>query len=280
MISAANETPRTGQAKDARGRTPTIAINTITTADIGAAVSAGFRDFMAAPLYGLFFGGFYALAGWLILAVLFFLDLHFMAYPLAAGFALVAPFVASGVYEVSRRQELGLPLSWSVVFGAIGASGRRDMGWMAVVTTFTLVIWIEIATVIYLVFFGLRPLDWGSLMTAVTGTTNGLIFLGLGNLAGALLGITVFAISAISFPLLLDRDIDFVTAMITSVRSVIENPRPMLFWAVLIAAGLALSLLSLFVGLFVILPVLGHATWHVYRKLIPAADEEQAGPAD
>ncbi|AXS40524.1 DUF2189 domain-containing protein [Breoghania sp. L-A4] len=278
MVSATQESSREGQAKPVQGRTPPIVINTITTADIGAALSAGFRDFTAAPVYGLFFGGFYAVAGWLILGVLFFLDLHFMAYPLAAGFALVAPFVASGVYEVSRRQERGLPLSWSAVFGAIGASGRRDLGWMAVVTTFTLVIWIEIATVIYLVFFGLRPLDWGSLMTAVTSTANGLIFLGLGNLAGALLGITVFAISVVSFPLLLDRDIDFVTAMITSVRSVIENPRPMLFWAVLIAAGLALSLLSLFVGLFIVLPVLGHASWHVYRKLIPAEEAKSAEP--
>lgn len=264
------------QEKPVSGRAPTIDINMIAYADIGAALGAGFRDFVSAPLYGLFLGGFYAVAGWLILAALFFLDLHFMVYPLAAGFALVAPFIASGVYEVSRRQERGLPLSWGSVFGAIGASGRREMGWMAIVTTFMLVIWIEIATVIYLLFFGLQPLGWGDFVATVTGSWNGLMFLVIGNTAGAVLGLAVFAISAVSFPLLLDRDIDFVTAMITSVRSVIENPGPMIFWAICIAAALALSLLSVFVGLFVILPVMGHATWHVYRRLIPPQADEKA----
>lgn len=258
-----------GDAAKVAGRTPTIEINTITNADIGAAITAGFRDFASAPMYGAFFGGFYALAGWLILAVLLLLDLHFLAYPIAAGFALVAPFVASGVYEVSRRQESGLPLSWGAVFGAIKTSGGRDLGWMAVVTTFTLVIWIEIATVIYLLFFGLTPLDWGGVLQLVTGGWNGLLFLGIGNVAGAILGIAVFSISVVSFPILLDRDIDFVTAMITSVRSVMVNPGPMLFWAVCIAAGLLISLLSAFIGLIVILPVLGHATWHVYRSVVP-----------
>lgn len=259
------------------GRSPTIDINTISCGDIGASIAAGFKDFASAPIYGAFFGGFYALAGWLFLAALFFLDLHFLAYPIAAGFALVAPFVASGVYEVSRRQEAGQALSWGAVFGAISSSGRRDLGWMAVVTTFMLVIWIEIATVIYLLFFGLKSLDWAGLMQTVTGSWNGLLFIAIGNVAGAILGGAVFAISVVSFPLLLDRDIDFVTAMITSVRSVVANPAPMLFWAVCIAAALLICLLSAFVGLFIILPVLGHATWHVYRRVIPPQNDGKAG---
>lgn len=270
-----------GQQRDERmaqgsGRQPTIEINTIGFSDVGAAVVAGFRDFTSAPVYGLFFGGFYALAGWLILTVVLVLDLQFLAYPIAAGFALIAPFIASGIYEVSRRQEAGMALSWGAVFGAIKGSGARDLGWMAVVTTFMMVIWIEMATVIYLLFFGLRPLDWPELVVAVTGTGNGLLFLLIGNVAGAILGMTVFSLSAVSFPLLLDRDIDFVTAMITSVRSVLANPAPMVLWAAGIAVGLAMSLLSVFVGLFVILPVLGHATWHMYRRLIPSGEPAAA----
>lgn len=243
-------------------------IRRITIADVGAALAAGVRDFATAPLYGLFFGGFYAAAGLLLLALLFLLDLHFLVYPLAAGFALVAPFVASGVYEVSRRLEAGETLSWTGVFTAILRGGGRDMGWMAIVTTFSLIIWIDIAAFVYLMFFGLHPLGLSELFEAVTTTFDGALFLLIGNATGAFLAFAVFSLTVISFPLLLHRDLDFVTAMIASVQSVFRNPVPMLLWALIILACLTVCVLSLFLGLLVFLPVLGHASWHLYRRVI------------
>lgn len=278
--TGASEIPAGAANREAQGAAlrPRPEVKAVAISDIGAAVAAGVSDFARAPIYGLFFGAFYAGAGWMLIGLVFVFDLVFLAYPLAAGFALIAPFVASGVYEVSRRLERGETLSWGAVLGAIRASSGRDLGWMAVVTLFMMVIWVEMATVIYLVFFGLTPLDWPQLVQAVTMTWNGFLFLALGNAAGAVIGLAVFSISAVSFPLLLDRDVDFVTAMIASVRAVFANPVPMLLWAACIAVSLGVCLLTLFAGLIVLLPVLGHASWHVYRRAI--AIEGSEGEAD
>jgi len=248
-----------------------VVINKITTDDIFEALGAGIRDLRQAPLYGLFFGAAYMLGGWLIFALLRWFDLPFFAYPLAMGFMLVAPFFASGLYEVSKRLESDEPLSWSGVLGAILGPDKRDLRWMALVTGFALVLWMDIAAILFFGFLGFKDLT-ANFINELFTTPSGLLFLTIGNLAGAIIAAIVFSISVISFPMLFDRDIDFVTAMVTSVKSVQKNPWVMMLWAALIAVGIGISLLSLFVGLIVIVPILGHATWHLYRRVISSAE--------
>ena len=243
-------------------------INDLTTDDLTEALSAGLRDFQNSAMYSLFFGLFYAGAGWLLLWLMSSFDLPYLVYPLASGFALIAPFIAAGLYEISRRREQGLPLSAGAVFGSIFSNETKELRWMALVSGFAFIIWIDIAIFLYVIFFGLQELDFSDLMSSVISTPQGALFLLIGNLAGAALGAAVFSITAISFPMLLHKDVDFITGMITSIKCVLANPRTMISWAIFIGFMLAISLASFLVGLIFVLPLLGHATWHLYRRAI------------
>ena len=250
------------------------AINAITPADILDSLDMGIKDFRAAPKYGLFFGAFYALAGWLIIALVYTLDMPYFAYPLATGFALFAPFAATGLYDVSRRLEQGEPLSWPAVLGSVRAISGKELAWMAVVTVFTLIIWLDIAAFLFFGFMGFGGGETGNMLQEILTTPRGWAFLAIGNLVGAVLAAIVFSYSAVSFPMLYDRKVDFVTAMVSSVKAVLKNPWPMFLWAAIIAFQLGLSLASGFLWLILALPVLGHSTWHVYRKAIGEAEGE------
>jgi uncharacterized membrane protein len=225
-------------------------------------------DFVQSEAFGVVLGALYAVAGLLIVGLAWWAGYIYLAYPLAAGFALVGPFVAVGLYEVSRRLETGEPLSFGVLFRTIRAKGAGELGWMALVSVMALVLWIYVAGFLYAIFFGLRPIDFAELVTTALTTPRGLVFLLVGTAFGALLATAVFAITAVAVPLLVDRDVDFVTAMITSVKAVGQNLRPMLAWAAIIVALLAIGTIPLFLGLVVVLPVLGHATWHMYRATV------------
>ncbi len=257
------------QSDRSRAARPSARIGKVTFEDLVEVIGAGLRDFRTAPKYGLFFGLLYAAAGWLLLALLWTFDLPFLAYPLAMGFALIAPFAVVGLYAVSEQLETGKPLSWSGVFGAIGRSAKRDLRWMALVTGFALVLWMDIAAFLFFAFMGFSSFG-PDLLTTIFTTPTGLVFLFLGNVVGALIALFVFSISVVSFPMLYDRDIDFVTAMVTSVRLVLASPGPMIAWCILIGLLTVVSLASVFVGLIVVLPVIGHATWHLYRRAIDA----------
>lgn len=243
-------------------------INDLSTDDISAALSAGLRDFQKTAQYGLFFGLFYAFGGWLMIWFLAGIDMPYLVYPLASGFALIAPFVAAGLYEVSRRVEMGEDLNWGDVLGAIFSKRGKELRWMAIVTGFAFIIWIDIAIFLYVIFFGLQEINISDLLSVVIGTPEGALFLTVGNLVGAGLGMTVFSLTVVAFPLLLHKDVDFVTGMITSVQSVLKNPKTMISWAAFIAVMLAISLASFFIGIIVILPLLGHASWHLYRRAV------------
>lgn len=253
----------TGPARGAR-----LEIRTLKRDDLIECLLQGWRDFAAAPLYGLFFGGIYALGGMTLVALFLALHLPWIGYPLTMGFALVVPFVAAGTYEVSRALERGEPLGWGRVLGAVWSRSGKDLGWMALVTVFALIIWVDFAIFIFLMFYGLHIPTVQELVIAVLSTGKGVLFAAVGNTLGAIIAMFVFSITAVSFPLLVDRDVDFVTAMLTSVRCVLKNPAQMIAWALLIALFLGASILSGFVGLFITLPVLGHASWHLYRKLV------------
>lgn len=242
-------------------------VHKVTVNDLIEVVGMGIRDFRAAPQFGLTFAGLYVAAGWFLIALLFYFGLPYLAYPLAMGFALVAPFAGVGFYAVSEHLEHSKPLTWSSVFASIGEAARRDLRWMALVTGFSLVIWLDIAAFLFFGLMGFNGFGPDFLEKLFT-TPAGLTFLLLGNFSGALIAISIFSISVISFPMLYDRDIDFVTAMVTSVRLVATNPVSMIIWCAVIGILTGLSILSVFAGLFVVLPVIGHASWHLYRRAV------------
>jgi uncharacterized membrane protein len=253
------------------GKTDPV-VRRITIADIVEALSEGLRDFQALPLYGVVFGALYAAGGIAILLCLLGLGLVYLAYPLAAGFAMIGPFVATGLYDVSRRRENGLAISVAAIWSTV--KSRGEIGWMGFVTLFIFVVWMYQVRLLMALLIGLNA-SFSSLrefMTVVLTTNEGLLFLAIGNAVGAVLSLMLFALTVVSFPLLLDRDVDFVTAMITSIRAVAASPVPMIGWAAVIVMLLAVSAMPYFLGLMVTLPVLGHTTWHLYRRIVVLVD--------
>ncbi|MER2605671.1 MAG: DUF2189 domain-containing protein [Siculibacillus sp.] len=243
-------------------------VRALTPDDLSEALAAGLRDFRRAPTFGLLVGLVYAIGGNLLFWVAASFDLLFLAYPLAAGFALVAPFVAVGLYEVSRRIETGESLNTTDLIGAVPPHARRELAYMALVTLFGMIVWIYAAGFVYALFFGMRPLEASDIVATIVGTPRGAFFLVAGNLLGAIIATLIFSVSVVAYPMLLDRDIDFVTAMITSIRVVLAAPLVLIGWGVFIATMLAVALLPMFLGLIVVLPWLGHATWHLYRRAV------------
>ncbi len=249
-------------------------VREISANDLVDIVGAGLNDFRLAPKYGLFFASLYVAAGWLLMILLFYFGLPYLAYPLAMGFALIAPFAGVAFYSVSDKLEKGEPLSWGIVFNSIKECLKRDVRWMALVTGFALVIWMDIAAFLFFGFMGFNGIG-PDFFEKLFMTPSGLMFVLLGNTAGAVIALTLFSISVVSFPMLYDRDVDFVTAMVTSVRLVIKNPFSMIAWCAFIGILTVLSLLSAFIGFLVVLPVIGHASWHLYRKAVePSATAE------
>jgi hypothetical protein len=164
------------------------AVRKIVVDDLVEAFASGLRDFRAAPAYGLAIGAFCAGGGWLIVLLLWQFKMPYLAYPMAMGFVLVAPFVVTGLYDVSRRLELSEPVSWSAMAGAIWATRLRDLRWMALISAFSLVIWMDIAALLSFGFLGFKSLD-GELLNELLTTPSGLLFLLIGNLAGALIAL-------------------------------------------------------------------------------------------
>lgn len=253
---------------------PSSAASTPKVRDIGrddvvAALRAGFADFRAAPLYGLAFGAVYAFGGLFLLWLTLGIGLGYLTYPFATGFALIGPFVAVGCYEVSRRRECGEALDPRGIFGVIFSQSGRELGWMAFVTLFVFILWMYQVRILLILTLGFKNFtSFAEFARLVATTSDGWLFLALVHLDGLVFALATFSLTVVAFPLLLDREVDFVTAMITSVQSVTRNPRTMISWGLIVAALLFLAALPAFLGLLVVLPVLGHATWHLYRRLV------------
>jgi uncharacterized membrane protein len=243
-------------------------VRRITATDIVEALTLGLRDFQAMPIYGLSFGLIYVVGGIGIVLCFTAFGMVYLVYPLAAGFALIGPFVAIGLYEVSRCREAGRPVSYAAIWSTIAS--RAEIGWMAFVTLFFFIIWMYQVRLLIALLLGLNA-SFSSMrefIDMLLTTHEGLLFLLIGNLDGAALSLILFSLTAVSFPLLLEREVDFVTAMVTSVRAVVTSPLPMLGWALVIVVLLIVSALPYFLGLLVTLPVLGHTTWHLYRRIV------------
>lgn len=259
------------QALD-RGSLPKLQINPLSMQDVRAAFADGWRDFRTYPAFGLFFGAIYALGGIFIAVMLTYYHLPWMIIPVAIGFPLIGPFIAVGLYEISRRHQRGEAVGWTAILAEVFRQRERQLSWMAFVVLFIFWIWIYQIRLLMALFLGFRiPATLDAFANVVLTTPQGLLFLAIGTVVGAVLAMILFTATVISMPLLLDHDVDFVTAMLTSMRTVIENPAPMLAFGLVVAALAIAALIPLFLGLLVVLPVAGHATWHLYRRAITAS---------
>lgn len=240
--------------------------------DAGAivrALMAGWRDFRRAPAFGLFFAAFYVAGGLVLATVAFLSGQDWWLMPFILGFPLLAPFAAVGLYEVSRRLELGQPMIWREILRTVIAQKDRQVPSMAMLIMLMFMFWVFVAHTVFALFMGLSALTNITSSPEVLFQGRGLVMLLIGSAVGAGFAAVLFSITVVGLPMILDREVDLVTAMITSVRAVMMNKGVMLVWALLIAGLLFLALLPLFLGLFVVLPVLGHASWHMYRELVP-----------
>jgi uncharacterized membrane protein len=243
-------------------------VNIVELADLWACLRAGWADFIKAPVFGLFFGGAYVLGGWLITWAVQSEGQIWWAVIAGTGFPILGPFVACGLYDISRRLERGEPLIWSRVLGVILRQKDRQIPSMAAVILVFFLFWNFLAHMIFALFLGRISLINVTSSLETYLSANGLMMLAVGGAIGAVLAGVLFALTVVSLPLLLDREVDFITAMLTSLGLVTANPIVMLCWAALIAGLLIAGMLPGFLGLFVVLPVLGHATWHLYRRAL------------
>jgi uncharacterized membrane protein len=247
---------------------PVSVAGNLSLSDLGAALAAGWQDFRQFPAYGLFFSTVYVAAGLaLAWAVLARGQPQWFALAVA-GFPLVGPFTAVGLYEVSRRREAGLPVSWGPVLTAVRARGDDQIMMIGFILFVAFIFWLFLAHGISAIFLSNAPIGATGADLYLHGP--GLAMLLFGSAVGALFALALFSLTVISLPLLVDRKVDFVTAIIVSLGTVRSNARVMLVWAAIIAVLLLLAMLPGFLGLLVVLPVLGHATWHLYRRAVPA----------
>ena len=252
-------------------------VRRIGTEDLRDALRRGRDDFMACRTDVAFICIVYPLAG--ILLAWFFFDYRMLPliFPAASGFALVGPFAAIGLYEMSRRRERGEQASWMDALGVVSSPsfGAIFLLGMALFVVFAL--WMVTAWGIWSATLGPEaPASIGEFVRQVLFTGPGWAMTVVGCAVGFLFAVIVLAVSIVSFPLLLDRDIGLRMAVTTSVRVAAENPRTVLSWGFIVAAGLVLGSLPLFLGLIFVMPVLGHATWHLYRKAVVAPEAPSA----
>ncbi|MDJ0686591.1 MAG: DUF2189 domain-containing protein [Alphaproteobacteria bacterium] len=231
-------------------------------------LNQGWHDYQKSWRFGVVFGGFYALVGLAIVGLIFFANVHYLGFPLAAGFLLIGPITAVGMYEISRRLEADEPLDQHAVFFAFMRHGGLQIAMLGLVLVLLMIFWMKAAALIFALFFGLQEFSFVDLFDTVLGSEIALPFLLVGNITGAILAALAFSISVVSIPMLLDKDADFATAILTSMKVVSENPLTMLIWGIIIAGTMALSVVTAFTALVVLLPVIGHASWHAYRACV------------
>ena len=248
---------------------PRPVVRRIDFADLQAALAEGWTDFLAIPTQLVFLCILYPIIGLVAARVAVGNNLLPLAFPLVAGFALVGPVLAVGLYELSRRREAGLPVSWLNAFDVLRNPAVLSVAMLGAVLFVILAAWLGTARAIYaLTIGGEAPLAVGDFIETIQASPHAWELLLFGNAVGFLFALLVLTIAAVSFPLLLDRNVSPMVAVQTSVRAVVLNPVTMLTWGFIVAAVLLLGCLPLFVGLAVAMPVLGHATWHLYRRVV------------
>ncbi len=244
-------------------------VRRIHAADIGDALARGVKDFAACrtdvivlcliyPVAGLFISRMAAEHGWVALI-----------FPLVSGFALVGPLFGLGLYEMSRRREKGIATGWADALAVVRAPAIGSIVVLGALLFALLCLWLFAANFIYVLTLGPEPpVSAAAFIHDVLTTPAGWTMIGVGCGVGFLFALVAMVISVVSFPLLLDRNVGVGTAIAISVRAVLTNPGPMAMWGLIVAGSLVIGAIPLLVGLAIVLPVLGHATWHLYRKVV------------
>ena len=233
--------------------------------------------------HGVFVAIAYAIAGIVLVWTELVRQTLHLVFPLAAGFALIGPFVAVGLYEMSRRRESGLPASWRDAFAVARSPALASILALGLLLFFIFAVWIGVAQLLYVWLYGPKPPATAlPFLHDVLTTGRGWALILIGGVIGFGFAVLSLCLSIVSFPLLLDRDVGLVPAMVASLRTARDNPAAVAVWGLIVAAALLLGSIPLFIGLAIVMPVLGHATWRLYRRAIerdPAHEVPIAGPA-
>lgn len=236
-----------------------------TGTDFRTALRLGWQDFIAMPAAGLAFASFFVVTGLLMAWITYATGHTFWLILAVMGFPLVGTLAAVGFYELSIRRAEGGDTRFGPVFAHVWALRVGQLPWLSAIIVVTFLFWFFLGHMIFALFMGLSPMTRVSSSLEIFLTTEGLTMLGFGSAVGAGFALFVFAISVLGMPMLLDRDVDFVSALLRSIAAVRGAAVPYILWGILIALVTLLAMLPLFLGLFVAMPVLGHATWHLYR---------------
>jgi uncharacterized membrane protein len=266
---AAEVVGRTVYRGDAAG-SDVPAIRSIGTEDLKAALRNGWEDFRAYRTDVIFISLVYPVIGLILARALLHTDFLALVFPLAAGFALLGPLAAIGLYEMSRRREQGAVVGWADAFGVVRSPASAAIALMGLILLAIFLAWLAAAQLVYALTLGpLPPASVGAFARTVLETPAGWALIVIGCGVGFLFAVLVLSISIVSFPMLIDRDVGVGTAIRTSLSAVATNPVPLAIWGLIVAGALVAGSIPLFIGLIVVLPVLGHATWHLYRALVP-----------
>ncbi|WP_127755013.1 DUF2189 domain-containing protein [Devosia sp. 1566] len=247
-------------------------IRTITIADLFDALRAGASDFWAKPSHYLLLAVIYPIVGVVLTVWMSGFHTWPLLYPLIGGFALIGPIAALPLYEVSRRLEIGEEISWGEAMSVLRSPAIGAIAVLGLMLFVLFTLWLTAAQGLYEALLGASPpRTFDAFLAQIMGEPAGRTLLVAGTLLGAGFALVTLCTTVIAFPLLLDRDVGAYVAMETSFRAVLHNPVPMLAWGVMVGAGLFLGSLPIFVGLALVIPIFGHATWHLYRKLVDSA---------
>jgi len=262
------------------GDSTALPVRRIEISDLKDVLAKGFADFGVYRTDVIFLCVIYPLAGLVLASLAFGYDMLPLLFPLASGFALIGPVAAVGLYEMSRRREQGVEIGWKDAFGVVRAPAFGAILTLGLVLVAIFLLWLAAAWAIYALTLGpAPPASIGAFAAELLTTGAGWTMIVVGVGVGALFALVVLTISVVSFPLLLDRDVGLRRAVTTSMHAVAINPVPMLTWGLIVAAGLVIGSIPVLLGLIIVMPVLGHATWHLYRKLVPIGQlpKEKAG---
>lgn len=255
------------------------AVRNIGAEDLKEALRKGVEDFKEMPTHLAFIGLIYPLFGICLAALTFSSNALPLLFPLVSGFALIGPLAAIGLYELSRRRELGLETSWDHAFDVLRSPSLPSILALGFVLMVIFLVWLATAQALYEWLYGeMAPESYAAFLGEVLTTRKGWTLIVLGHAIGFVFAAVVFSISVLSFPLLLDRDCGVACAVQTSVQAVLTNPKTMGFWALIVAALLMIGSAPLLVGLAVVMPILGHASWHLYRRTVEPASPATANP--
>lgn len=244
-------------------------IHRITIADLRESLRQGWEDFLAIPTQLVFLCVLYPIVGWVAARAFSGGELLPLLWPLVAGLSLVGPVAAVGLYEISRRREAGEEVSWLTAFAVLRHPNLPNIAILGIMLMAIFVAWIAVAKWIYNMTLGhLPPVSFSELVHASFTTPEGQMLLLLGNGAGFLFALAVLVLTVVSTPMMIDRNVPIGTAIQTSIRACMANPGPMAVWGLIVAVLLFLGCIPAFIGLAVVMPVLGHATWHLYRHVV------------